>query len=304
MKFSELKNALAGGVINSNGEIDIALGNSIIEKAKSLSSEIKNSMPGSNIEKDRYNPLFEFSEKLELISWCYPIKTKKVAASRVNRLNSMFCGPFFTSRESPWPDIDGKYAEPIVQLDLLGIQSISPVQFGSGMLQLWAGEWGTDEIIIRIIPYDELKKENITPVPQCIDEEYYGELRWSDAWPEVDYKMKVPCSHEILPINSKRMYWPLGLEDSFGEFELKMTDMQLQEKIRQFISIFPYDSPSTEPHLFGSFNAIQYDPVDAASTFLALEGEPCFNFNYGNAQISYWLKDNGDVEFGFAWSCQ
>lgn len=305
MEIDEIKTALEGGMIKENGEIDGALGDAIIAQAKSLAREILSLKSDLNTDRDRFNPLYEFSKNLELISWCFPISTKKVATSRVNRLMSMFCGPFFTSDEFPWPEIEGRYAEPMVQLNLEEIQSISPVKVGSGMLQLWGGEWGTDDVIIRVIPRSELEKENISSVPECIDSEYYGELRWVDGWPELDYKKKVPCSHEIMPIDAKRIfYWPLGLEDIFLAVEGKIEDVNILEKVKIFSSIFPYYSPSTEPHLFGSFNPIQYDPIDASSTFLALEGRPCFGFNDGNAQISYRINDSGEIEFGFAWSCQ
>lgn len=307
MNLNELKAALDGGKINENGEIDPALGNFIIESAELLSQDIKTYMSENDWDDDEFDPLNRFSKQLKLISWCYPISTKKVEASRANRLKSMFCGPFFTSERFPWPEIDGRYAEPIAQLILDEIQPISPIILGSGMLQLWAGEFGTDEFFIRILPSDNLKKENITPVPECIRGEYFGEVRWGSsmvAWPEDDYKKSIPCVYQITGHSSQRLCWPGCLEDQISWFDDNLKDRSLISRIKDFISMFPYDHPSTEPHLFGSFDAIQYDPIDANATFLALESRPCFSWNYGNAQISYRQNGDGEVEFGFAWSCQ
>ncbi len=226
----------------------------------------------------------------------------KCKPSKVNVLRTIFYIERF-----PWPEMDGRYAEPIFQLNLEEVQSISPGQVGPGMLQLWAGEWAADDFLIRIIPPGDLEKENISPVPKCIEGEYYGEVRWGStlvAWPEDDYKKNVPIAYQISDFKSQKLSWPGGLEDLGLSLEGDLKDAQLAAKIREFISIFPCDRPSTEPHLFGSFDAIQYDPIDANATFLALEGRPCFDWNSGNAQISYWKNDKGKVEFGFAWSCQ
>lgn len=306
MDLNEIKAALDGGRVNENGDIDPELGNFVIEIAKSLSADIKTYISESGLSDQQFDPLTRFSKQLELISWCYPISAKKVDASKANRLKPMFCGPFFTSQNFPWPEIDGRYAEPIAQLNLDEIQPISPFQLGSGMLQLWAGEFGTDDFFIRIVPSYELKKENISSVPECIQGEYYGDVRWGSAiiaWPEDDYKKNIPCAYQILNHSSKKLSWPGGLED-LSWFEDDLKDTKLLDTIRQFVSMIPYDHPSTEPHLFGSFDAIQYDPIDTDATFLALEGKPCFSWNYGNGQISYRLNDNGEVEFGFEWSCQ
>lgn len=306
MSVNEIKSELGAGKVNESGEVKTELGNFIIEMAKSISSEIESYMSSENSDFSRFHPLFRFSKILQLITWCHPVITKKVEASMVNRLNSMFCGPFFTSNEFPWPEMDDRYAEPIVQLRLEEIQYISPVPIGSGMLQLWAGEWGED-FLIRIIPPAELEEENMSPVPECIEGEYYGEVRWGSAliaWPEDDYKKKVPIAYQITEFKSKKLSWPGDLEGLSFSLEEELKDAQLVDKIRDFVSIFPCDRPSTEPHLFGSFDPIQYDPIDANATFLALEGRPCFDWNSGNAQISYWKNDKGKVEFGFAWSCQ
>ncbi len=306
MNIKEIKSALDAQMINQSGEIKTELGNFIIQMAKSISSEIENYISDNKLDFDEYHPLVRFSKKLLLISWCYPISTKKIEASRVNRLNSMFCGPFFISKEFPWPEMDGRYAEPIVQLNLEEVQPISPVPIGSGMLQLWAGEWGED-FLIRIIPPAEIEEENMSLIPECIKGEYYGEMRWGItliAWPEDDYKKKVPIAYEITEFKLQKLSWPGDLEGLSFSLEEELKDAQLVDKIREFVSIFPCDHPSTEPHLFGSFDQIQYDPIDANATFLALESRPCFDWNSGNAQISYWQNDKGEVEFGFAWSCQ
>jgi hypothetical protein len=307
MNIKEITGALDAKMINQSGEIKTEFGNFIIQMAKSLSSEIENYILDNKTDFGELHPLGHFSKKLLLISWCYPISTKKVEASRVNRLHSMFCGPFFTSNEFPWPEIDGRYAEPIVQLNLEEIQSISSVQIGSGMLQLWGGEWGEDDFLFRIIPRPELKKKNMSAIPECIEGEYYGDVRWGSglvAWPENHYKKNVPISYQISDFKLQKLNWPGGLDDMVSCLEADLKDTQLAGRIVEFVSIFPCNRPSTEPHLFGSFDPIQYDPIDANATFLALEGRPCFDWNSGNAQISYWQNDKGKVEFGFAWSCQ
>lgn len=307
METTEIKKLLSSEKINEDGEVERLLGDCIIENARRISLEINEYMAQKFYEKNEYNRLENFSKQLDLISWCHPIITKQVDASQISRLASMFCGPFFTSEGYPWPHIDGRYAEPIVQINLNEIAAIAPIDFGTGMLQLWADEFSTVDFFIRIIPRSEIFHENITPVPECIEGEYYGEVRWGIgmlAWPEDAYPKRMSFAYKFSDVDRERLSWPGGLQDKMGWVENELKDAGLLDKIQEFVSIFPYDHPATEPHFFGSFDAIQYDPVDTDKTFLALEGEPCFEFTGGNGQITYHVNESGEVKFGFNWSCQ
>jgi hypothetical protein len=305
MEVSEILEHLIIGSIPKNGNVDSAVGCRIISVANELADRID-----AYAKQDREGPLRlpEFSAKLRLISWCYPINTKLVAASKVDRRSSMFCGPFFVSESSPWPQVGDKYYEPVIQVDTKIINSMSTANFGDGLLQLWVDGFLPDDYLVRVIPRDECTAENLSPVPECIDSEYFDEIeRTGDsdlAWPAVHYKKRVPSVYVFEENFAKNLSWADGLEEDYSNVSPYITDTQIQDDLKKFVSIFPYDNPSTEPHFFGTFSPVQYNPIDANPTLLALEGGPCFSWNYGNAQISYSVDERGGITFGFACSCQ
>ena len=307
MEIAGIKKLLSSEKIKEDGEIELLLGDCIIENARSISLEINEYMAKNFSDQTQFHRLERLSKQLDLISLCHPIITKQVDASQISRLASMFCGPFFTSEGYPWPQIDGWYAEPIAQINLDEIEAIAPINFGAGMLQLWAAELANVDFFIRIIPRSEISHEITSPVPECIKGEYYGDVRWGAgmlAWPEDAYPKRTSFAYKFSDIDCVRLTWPGGLQDKMGWVENELEEAGLLSKIQEFVSIFPYDHPATEPHFFGSFDAIQYDPTETDRTFLALEGRPCFHWNDGNAQITYHVSDSGEVKFGFNWSCQ
>lgn len=302
MQISEIQTRLKNGIIPERGDIDVAIGDAIIARANELADRL------DACAKQGGARVSEFSATLRLISWCYPITTKLINATKVDRLSSMFCGPFFTSEKYPWPQNEDKYYEPVAQIDLAMINAVSNVKFEDGILQLWVDGFLSEDYIIRIVPREECSAENLTSVPECIDHEYYDEIeRTGDsdfAWPAIHYKKKAPFVYIFEGALGKNLSWSGGLESALSQIVDAIDDGEFVKDLENFISIFPEDNPSTEPHLFGTFSPICYYPTDTDPTLLALEGGPCFNWNYGNAQVSYRMDEHGKVEFGFACSCQ
>lgn len=302
MNISEIQNLLEKGVIPENGEIDVATGDVIIAYANELADRL-DACANSGVD-----GVSDFAATLRLISWCYPIETKLVNAAKVDRLSSMFCGPFFTSEKYPWPQNDDKYYEPVAQIDLADVNEVSAVKFEDGIFQLWVDGFLPDEYVIRIIPREHCVSEALSPVPERIDSEYYDEIeRTGDsdlAWPAIHYKKKVPAVYIFEGKFGRNLSWSGDLEGALSHIIDKIDERQILDDLKHFISLFPNDNPPTEPHLFGTFSPIQYYPTDTNPTFLALEGGPCFSWNYGNAQVSYRMDEQGKVEFGFACSCQ
>lgn len=302
MQISEIQPQLKNGTIPENGEIDVATGDVIIAYANDLADRL-DACANSGVA-----GVSDFAATLRLISWCYPIETKLVNAEKVDRLSSMFSGPFFTSEKYPWPQNDDKYYEPVAQIDLADVNELSAVKFEDGIFQLWVDGFLPDEYVIRIIPREECVSEALSPVPECIDSEYYDEIeRTGDsdlAWPAIHYIKKVPAVYIFEEKFGKNLSWSGDLEGALSHIVGKIDNSRIVEDLKHFISLFPNDNPSTEPHLFGTFSPICYYPTDENPTFLALEGGPCFSWNYGNAQVSYRVDEQGSVEFGFACSCQ
>lgn len=305
MKISKVQDLLKKGVIQENGDVDVATGDAIIACANELADRLDTYAEerDKNSKKSSYGPrISDFSAILRLISWCYPIQTKQVKSAEVDRLSSMFCGPFFISDEYPWPQQDGKYYEPLVQMDTSIINEVSVVKFEDGIFQLWVDGFLPDEYVIRIIPRNQCTLENLSSVPECIDREYYDEIeRTGDAY------LAWPANTTVYVFKEKlkqKLSWVSGMEDAFDFMVGEIEDVQLSDDVNGFLSLFPYDKPSTEPHFFGTFSPIQYSPIDVDPTFLALESRPCLSWNYGNAQVSYRVDEQGKVEFDFACSCQ
>jgi len=114
------------------------------------------------------------------------------------------------------------------------IATIAPIDFGTGMLQLWADEFSTVDFFIRIIPRSEILHEIISAVPECIKGEYYGEVRWGSgvvAWPEDDYRKRIPCAYKFSNNGPVRLSWPSGLPYATEPVENDLKESGLFDKI-------------------------------------------------------------------------
>ena len=123
------------------------------------------------------------------------------------------------------------------------------------MLQLWAAELANDDFFIRVIPRSEILHEKISPVPECIEGEYYGEVRWGIgmlAWPEDAYPKRTSFAYKFSNFDCVRLSWPGGLPFAAEPVENDLKEAGLLDKIQAFVSIFPEDHSFTEPHFFGT----------------------------------------------------
>lgn len=79
-----------------------------------------------------------------------------------NRLLDLVCGSPFTSCKHPWPkdNVADLWMQPILQLNLTTLKDVFQVDWGTGLLQVWARiarDWesldlNTDPLMIRIVP--------------------------------------------------------------------------------------------------------------------------------------------------------
>ena len=240
------------------------------------------------------------------VAWAYPLETREVATSDVDRLSPMIIGPLFTSEKYPWPENDGQLFEPILQFDLEWAGELAKVNLGKGILQLWLGSLLSEfnDHFIRIIPKEDFRHEFISPIPNNINIEYFSEdsyfagqkFSWLDT---LNGGKSVIITRSGNPI----LTWHSRLRDALEELQPILNDKDA-DIMAKFLEFLPITSPSPTPHLFGICHPVQYDATDVPQCLLALDSEGPFMWgDCGNAQIFYIPQADGTIGFDFAWSC-
>lgn len=82
-------------------------------------------------------------------------------AGGCDRRADLLSGPLFTSGNYPWPRLNNKWCEPVLQMDLTRLGLLGGRDVGEGLLQVW--EASTDGLI-RVIPL-AAREEPLSPVP-------------------------------------------------------------------------------------------------------------------------------------------
>lgn len=85
----------------------------------------------------------------------------------------MLAGPLFTSEAWPWPCEDGRWLEPVLQVDLATLGALGGVALGDGWLQVWATG---DRAITRVVPVDQVATAPLTPLPSADPAAYHQRL--------------------------------------------------------------------------------------------------------------------------------
>lgn len=252
--------------------------NSLIEKAK----------------KDHPAHNFFNHSGLKDIKYCAPawgLKLLDLPTPYADRTRSMLEGPFFSSKEHPWPtDGNKKYASPIVQIDLREISKLKGDDYGDGLLQVFA--FGT-ELLNRVIPRADVDVNKLTPsIPEDESElssEFthnywlgYGGIVYQIIGFEEPLLSANVDTSEGAPNNDE----PKIIRDIYKKMrELSMNDVGI--------------------HMFGTFYPIQYRHSEiGGELFMALDSSFCYSWgDSGNAQIFSLRSKDGSVKFHTQWSC-
>lgn len=118
---------------------------------------------------------------LDVSNPTYFPEIKEVSVEKIDRLGNMIGGWPFTSNELPWPHHDGKPIPPFLQLNLEDLSKISKVDFGKGLLQVWANHAHNE---IRVVSGEQMHEAQTDVyfdtgiIDHSNDEEAYEELNF------------------------------------------------------------------------------------------------------------------------------
>lgn len=256
-----------------------------VEKATHLIKAIKNKYPD--------NPWMKWHdlayEGLDYTGPAWRMRRLNVPTRMADRRMSMLEGPFFTSDEYPWPQASsGKYAAPIVQIDLKAVSELRGMPFGDGVLQIWNSD--SEKPVIRTIPRGIVKTAEMTPIPSGSAKDYVDWPCDVDKWFYDGYVQHI-----------------LGFEGpfvSYGYTESNVVPEDAPAELVQLIDllneIHKNNSASeyrADPQLFGTFDTLQYSPSEVGLPVLI-----SLVFVMGTSHVFYRMTDAGLV-FSFKWSC-
>lgn len=210
-----------------------------------LSLDVLNNQSSDNLDafieviKDPKLKTYLMSYKETHRNFCIP---RFVEFNRENELHrkrdQVLSGFPFTSNRWPWPiGGNGRYMQPIVQLDLKNSGDLLSKDFGSGLLQIWGGV-DSIEIVNRTIPVADLN--------DAMDNFYPDDAPWlsvdmfGDA--EMDSCMVspftisnyrpfsfdrcgiewVPFANMYYPSLTKRVLYPLPEDSELSDFDEKL----------------------------------------------------------------------------------
>ncbi len=274
-----------------------------IEKATSLKSKILeylDSHPDLSDEKlfQSSSPDHVIRRRLHFLDESFELITEKCSISNIDRLQSMYCGPLFTSEKHPQPkNANGDFLIPILQLDLGWIGSETRKLVGEGLLQLWFNLGDKDRNFkrfngyIRVVPKadlacDALLSFDISKIKEIVADSYLIPEDWH--FPREDSIRQVVGIRPIgmsLPNISNHLYI-----DDF--------DLDLHPDLLEAIDDLETISPVSGTHLFGGFRSIQECVEDFYPRLCFMEIN---NWGDGNAQIFYETANNhGSPVFSFS----
>lgn len=233
---------------------------------------------------------------LKDIDFCSPawgLKIFDIPTQHADRTRSMLEGPFFTSDEYPWPSGDeGKYASPVVQIDLREVTRIKGNDYGDGLLQVFIAD-DSSNFEIRVIPRTDVNKNQMTPYPQGTEDQFAGFIT-GKYWLGYGGVVSQIVGYEE-PVLSAHVYASDGAPedddpDLFKEIFEKMESLSVND---------------SGIHMFGTFYPIQYRHSEyGGEVLMALDSNLCYSWgDSGNAQIFVNRSQDGAVMFHVEWSC-
>ena len=263
--------------------------------------------------------------ELARAQWGRVIRTKKIPTAKLNRCGEIFCGPLFVSEKHSWPESNGKHMLPLFQINLNYWGRIMKMDFGAGVLQVWACQVDISKQIVRVLPHEDVKKKYlIREIPEpilAIDEDYPNSIpitwRESDegeSWAITGYGEK----HFAVQL------WKDDIDDCLPNLEVEvkqgrklvrvpveMTEQKrkriqiLVEKFKVLANEACKDFETWSDSIGGSFSPIQYNASERPPVLLNVETdyEPYFWGDSGNAQIFYEKQPDGSFKYSFEWRC-
>ncbi len=227
---------------------------------------------------------------LKDVDFCSPawgLKIFDVPTQHADRTRSMLEGPFYTSDEYPWPSSDeGKYASPVVQIDLREVTKLKGIDYGDGLLQLFIAD-DASNFEIRVIPRSDVNGNQMTPCPQGTEDQFSGYIT-GKYWlgyggvvsQIVGYEEPVLSAHVDTSNGAPKDDDP----DLFKEIFEKMESLSIN---------------ASGTHMFGTFYPIQYRHSEVGGEILmALDSDHCYSWgDSGNAQIFVSRSQDGTANF-------
>ena len=110
-----------------------------------------------------YTPAAVLKARLHYLNETFRPNIQEAPLDSVNRLGSMYSGPFYCSAQYPQPVTkSGAKLFPVVQIDLEWLESLCHRNFGKGLMQLWFNNEAYSEHF-RIIPHENVRAEELVP---------------------------------------------------------------------------------------------------------------------------------------------
>lgn len=259
--------------------------------------------------------------RLARAQWGRAIRTKKIPTARLNRCGEIFCGPIFVSEKHPWPESEGMHMLPLIQINLDKWGRIMKMDFGTGILQVWACQVDIMKQNVRVLPPEDVKKEYLVrKIPEPVMEIYD------------DYPNSIPITWRK---NDEGTSWAItGYEERHFAVQLWEDDIndiaesieeacepkqasavmspQKAKKIMTLIAKFKKlgmeavsDFKTWSCCIGGSFSPIQYFAYERPPVLMNI-GSTYELYSWGdggNAQLFYEKQPDGSFEYSFEWSC-
>lgn len=116
--------------------------------------------------------LAELATHCDRASLAWPVRLTPMN-SDVYRRGGVLAGPLFTSAAYPWPSHDGRWLEPVLQVNLAMLGKLRGLSLGEGWLQVWMSCFGD---VTRIVPASEVEDAPMAAVPSHRPEDYQQRL--------------------------------------------------------------------------------------------------------------------------------
>lgn len=259
--------------------------------------------------------------RLARAQWGRAIRTKKIPTAKLNRCGEIFCGPLFVSEKYPWPESKGKHMLPLFQINLDKWGRIMKMDFGAGILQVWAGQVDTWDQTLRVLPPEDVKKEHLVrEIPEAvlaIEEDFPNSIpiTWREndrgtSWAITGYEKRhfavQLCKDDVNDIvkGLEKAYKPKQVSAGMSTQKVKKIKT-LIEKFKKLGIEAVRDFDDQSDSIGGSFSPIQYFAYQCSPVLMSIETsyEPYFWGDSGNAQLFYKKQPDGSFEYSFNWSC-
>ncbi|EDL49429.1 hypothetical protein [Erythrobacter sp. SD-21] len=225
------------------------------------------------------------------------LELEEVKSDQVDRTATFLSGPFFTSKEFPWPH-SGEYSwEPIIQIDLARAYITELPDIGSGLLQVWkCNPSDFDSYETRYVPAEAVSTENITPIPDkllCHPETTHARRAKSGEAPWTTTALLAVEEEEVVSIHDELESYLASLADDWEGPELLVKEADRLRDACADLSVVDGD------YFLGNYYPRGYD----ASLDLLLAQISDQHFYWGDdGKGILLLPDRGDLSSAeFVW---